>query len=147
MRNFLLLVALGAALAVGCAPQSGAPVASVAGAPPAPPVMIPMESAQAFFQTGQGSVPEEGIPDAGLTGPRSASASMSVSMVPVPGYTGVFNVTLRNTGSGYAEACVLQPNAPGQDRRSTRLNSSHSSISNTVFCSIINTRKNTTTSS
>ena len=70
--------------------------------------MIPMESAQAFFQTGQGSVPDAGIPDAGLTGSLISSTSVAVSMVPVPGYTGVFNVTMRNTGSGYAEAFVLQ---------------------------------------
>jgi len=114
MRNILLPVALGLALAAGCAPDPGASSASAVGAPPPPPAMIPMESAQAFFQTGQGSVPEAGIPDAGLTGPLSPSTSMAVTMVPVPGYSGVFNVTLRNTGSGYAEAFVLQ--LPGRVR-------------------------------
>jgi acetyl esterase/lipase len=43
-----------------------------------------------------------------------SSTSMAVSMVPVPGYTGVYNVTLRNTGSGYGEAFVLQ--LPGRSQ-------------------------------
>ncbi len=108
MRKLLFCLALGASLAGACAPGSGTPVSSLIGTPQAPPPLTPMESAEAFFKTGPGSVPEAGIPDAGLTGMLATSTSMGVTMVPVPGYTGVFNVTLRNTGSGYAEAFVLQ---------------------------------------
>src|SRR5258705_6484033 len=112
MRKLLLSRGLGLPLAGACAPGSGSPASALVGPLPAPPSLTPMEDAEAFFKTGQGSVPDGGIPDAGLTGMLASSTSMAVTLVPVPGYTGVYNVTLRNTGSGYAEAFVLQ--VPGR---------------------------------
>lgn len=70
-----------------------------------------MELARKFFETGPGSVPDGGEPDAGLVaggGSSAPSLGLSTRLVPVPGYPGAYNVVLRNTGSGYAEAFVLQ---------------------------------------
>jgi hypothetical protein len=69
--------------------------------------MSPLETAQGFFTNGPGSVPVGGTPDSGLSG-GTPTLGMGLSVLPVPGYPGVYNVTLRNTGSGYLESFVLQ---------------------------------------
>lgn len=111
MRKLLLGLGLGIGLPfVGaCVPQVGA--ADAVGSTPGLPPLSRMELAQKFFETGPGSVPEGGEPDAGFLSSSTGSApalGMSTRVVPVPGYPGAYNVVLRNTGSGYAESFVLQ---------------------------------------
>jgi len=108
MRKLILCLALGLPLAGACAPSGGGPTHAVGGGPADIPQLTPLEAAEAFFKNGPGSVPDGGTPDADLGGISGGTLGMGVHMLPVPGFPGVYNVTLRNTGSGYVESFVLQ---------------------------------------
>ncbi len=109
MRNFFLTAAL-CALVSACAPSGSSPAPSV----PAIEELTDREKAERFFEQGPGAVESGGEIDTGiqenLTGgmPGLPSASLQMRMMPVPGYPGTYNVTLRNTGSGYKELFVIQ---------------------------------------
>ena len=69
--------------------------------------------AHAFFDRGPGAVRPEGevdvLPAAVAAGGGAASQARYVMRGdPVPGYPGLYNVTLANTGSGYQEMFLLQ---------------------------------------
>jgi hypothetical protein len=80
----------------------------------------PIRSAvELFFARGPGAA----TPDTGMTGAEALIATRSGGSInsaqptvrgdPVPGYPGLFNVTLLNTGSGYVEKFLLQlPDVP-----------------------------------
>jgi hypothetical protein len=107
MRKFLLCIGFGLPLVGACSPGGSAPEFVAPVGPPAPPQMSPLELAQGFFSDGPGAVPVGGTPDSGLSG-GGPTLGMGLNVLPVPGYPGAFNVTLRNTGSGYTESFVLQ---------------------------------------
>ena len=108
MRKFLLCLGMGLPFIGACAPAGNAPAAVAPEGPSAPPPLTPLESAQQFFDSGPGSVPVGGTPDSGLSGSSGGALGMAANVLPVPGYPGAYNVTLRNTGSGYTESFVLQ---------------------------------------
>src|SRR5262245_13438751 len=106
MRKFLLCLGFGLPL-LGCSPAGSTPDAAAPIGPTPPQGLTPMEQAAGFFTNGPGAVPVGGTPDAGLSG-GTPTLGMGLNVLPVPGYPGVYNVTLRNTGSGYTESFVLQ---------------------------------------
>lgn len=113
MRKLLLCLGMGLPWIGACAPGGGSTASVAPNGPELPPPMTALESAQAFFETGPGKVPEGGTPDSGLVGGSGVTAGLGVKAVPVPGFPGTYNVTVRNTGSGYLESFVLQvPSAP-----------------------------------
>jgi dienelactone hydrolase len=76
-----------------------------------------LEVAHAFFEKGPGAVRNPGgdvdvIPAAKAGGAGGIGAKSQARYVlrgdPVPGYPGLYNVTLNNTGSGYQEMFLLQ---------------------------------------
>jgi predicted esterase len=107
MRKNLLCIGWSLAFAVACAPGGSAPSAAAPGGPTSPPRLIDIDLASKFFTTGPGSVPEGGTPDSNITNGQGPNGVL-VSALPVPGYPDAYNVTLRNTGSGYEESFVLQ---------------------------------------
>jgi len=81
-------------LLVGLAPQLPSPVPNTGSA------------LRAFIESGPGYVPPEGIPEphsAYIGGPTWSRGW------PVPGYPGIYNIELHNTGSGYVEKFLFAP--------------------------------------
>ncbi len=82
-------------LSLALSALAGASGLQAASAPP------PVGAAtRAFFESGPGYVPPEGIPD---PHPLAGSSAFWFGRQPVPGFPGVWNVEVRNTGSGYLE--------------------------------------------
>jgi pimeloyl-ACP methyl ester carboxylesterase len=71
-----------------------------------------------YFLRGRGAVPRDGLVDFATTAPGSGLHAAVPRLLwgdPVPGYKGLFNVTLANTGTGYIEVFLLQvPDVPPQ---------------------------------
>jgi hypothetical protein len=66
-----------------------------------------------YFLRGRGAVPSTGVVDTAMTSVGTGSGSQPGSPIllwgdPVPGFPGLYNVALGNTGSGYLEYFVLQ---------------------------------------
>ena len=74
------------------------------------------EALARFFLRGPGATARDGTPDAGPpegAGGNAASTTGSVVRERVPGYPGLFQMTMSNTGSGYVEKFLLQvPDVP-----------------------------------
>jgi hypothetical protein len=69
-----------------------------------------------YFLHGRGAVPRDGqLESAATTGPGAVVPGFPRVLYgdPVPGYKGLFNITITNTGSGYVEVFLLQvPDVP-----------------------------------
>jgi dienelactone hydrolase len=67
-----------------------------------------------YFVRGRGTVPREGVVDFATTGAGTGAGGAQSGVPkawyadPVPGYPGLFNIALTNTGSGFLEMFLLQ---------------------------------------
>jgi len=119
MRNLYATASL-CALLTACAPSGSSPAPAV----PQLEELTARQKAEQFFEKGPGAVENGGEIDTGIEdnltsgAPINLAQGLQMRMLPVPGYPGVYNVTLRNTGSGYKELFVLQvPSNPAPGPR------------------------------
>lgn len=103
-------------------PELDAAFARAFGAPSSPTFRAAgareREALRRFFLRGPGATDRDGTPDAGPpavagAGGTAAGTAPSVTRERVPGYPGLFQMTMTGTGSGYVEKFLLQvPDAP-----------------------------------